>query len=347
MGLAAGQHGLALARWLCAELDAATVEILRAEPLSGGAIQDNWALELRVDGGDRDGTHRWILRADAPASIAASHGRMDEFRCLQVAHEAGLRVPEPIAACDDATVIGRCFYLMQRCPGTALGPRIVKQYGGTAAGTEIAREVARQLALLHAVAPADHRLDALGPPPSDPAGRVLDQLAAWLDELGVRRPALEWGLRWARLHAPTTARITWVHRDLRTGNFLVNEGRLSCILDWEFSGWGDPHEDLGWFCARCWRFSRPDLEAGGLAPREVFLQGYEAAAGFPVDRDAIDYWELVAHIRWAVIALQQADRHRSGREPSLELGLIEALVPGLEVEILGQTGPSAWRRPAA
>jgi len=346
MGLA-GQRGVDLARWLCAELGASNVEILGAEPLSGGAIQDNWAVEVQVDGGDRDGVHHWILRADASASIAASHRRMDEFRCLQVAHDTGLRVPEPVAACEDAAVIGRCFYLMQRCPGIALGPRIVKQYGGTEVGTGIVREVAQQLASLHAVTPPDHRLEALGPPPGDPAGAVLEQLTAWLDDLGLRRPALEWGLRWARLHAPPPLRVTWVHRDLRTGNFLVDEDRLSCILDWEFAGWGDPQEDLGWFCARCWRFSRPDLGAGGLAPREVFLQAYEAAAGISVDRNAVDYWELVAHIRWAVIALHQADRHRSGREPSLELGLIEALVPGLEVEILEQTGPSAWRRPAA
>ena len=47
---------------------------------------------------------------------------------------------------------------------------------------------------------------------------------------------------------------TLIHRDYRTGNYLVDGGRLTAALDWEFAGWGDPREDIGWFTARCWRF---------------------------------------------------------------------------------------------
>ena len=46
------------------------------------------------------------------------------------------------------------------------------------------------------------------------------------------------------------------------------------------------------------------------------------------------YWEVAAHVRWAVIALQQAARHLSGEERSLELALTGRLVPELELEIL-------------
>ncbi len=50
------------------------------------------------------------------------------------------------------------------------------------------------------------------------------------------------------------------------------------------------------------------------------------------------YWEAMAHVRWAIIGLQQTGRHRSGGEPSLELALIGRRMAELEYEILGLTG---------
>ena len=69
---------------------------------------------------------------------------------------------------------------------------------------------------------------------------------------------LEWTLRWLEKHAPSTGETVLCHRDFRTGNYMVNDGKLTGVLDWEFAGWGDPHEDVAWFCARCWRFSAPN-----------------------------------------------------------------------------------------
>lgn len=97
-------------------------------------------------------------------------------------------------------------------------------------------------------------------------------------------------------------------------------------------------EDVAWFCARCWRFGVNALEAGGIAARETFYRAYEAASGRAVDRAVIPYWEAMAHVRWAVIALQQTARHLSGRQPDLELALIGRRLPELEHEILALTG---------
>ena len=55
--------------------------------------------------------------------------------------------------------------------------------------------------------------------------------------------------------------------------------KLTGILDWEFAGWGDPHEDIGWFCCKGWRFARLDREAGGIAERAPFYRGYEGESG--------------------------------------------------------------------
>jgi aminoglycoside phosphotransferase (APT) family kinase protein len=145
------------------------------------------------------------------------------------------------------------------------------------------------------------------------------------------------------LNRPPNPEITLVHQDFRTGNYLLDENGLTGILDWEFAGWGDPMSDLGWFCAECWRFSRPDLEAGGIASRRAFYGGYEAGSGRTINDEAVRFWELMAHIRWAVIALQQAHRHLSGTQRSLELALTGRLLPDLELRVLDMTAPRVWR----
>ena len=82
--------------------------------------------------------------------------------------------------------------------------------------------------------------------------------------------------------------ITLIHRDYRTGNYLVDEGRLAGVLDWEFAGWGDPREDIGWFTARCWRFGGVEREAGGIAPsRAVTAAATSRVGGVAVRRAPI------------------------------------------------------------
>jgi aminoglycoside phosphotransferase (APT) family kinase protein len=165
-------------------------------------------------------------------------------------------------------------------------------------------------------------------------------LRGWLDAYRDARPALEWALRWLDREAPPApARTCLVHRDFRTGNYMVDDAGLTGILDWEFAGWGDPDEDIGWFCARCWRFGANAREAGGIGARADFYRGYEEASGRRIDPAAIAYWEVMAHARWAVVALQQGERHVSGEEPSLALALTGRRIAELEYEMLLGTAP--------
>jgi hypothetical protein len=98
---------------------------------------------------------------------------------------------------------------------------------------------------------------------------------------------------------------------------MLDGTELTGILDWEFAGWGDPDEDIGWFCCKGWRFARLDREAGGIADRAPFYAGYESAAGRRLDPERVRFWEVFANLRWAVIALQQSDRYLHGGERDL------------------------------
>jgi aminoglycoside phosphotransferase (APT) family kinase protein len=147
---------------------------------------------------------------------------------------------------------------------------------------------------------------------------------------------LEWGLRHLERHAPPAADIVLCHNDFRTGNLMLSERGVSGVLDWEFAAFGDRHEDLGWFTARCWRFGSKH-EAGGIGSRAAFYAGYEAQSGTKINDTQVRLWEIAATIRWAVIAISQAERHLSGVEQNLELALTGHIVPELERDILAAT----------
>ena len=156
-----------------------------------------------------------------------------------------------------------------------------------------------------------------------------------LDVGGEPRPALEYVLCWLEANAPPTpAQPSLVHGDFRTGNYIISGGRLAAVLDWEFCHWGDPDEDVGWFCARCWRFGNTALQAGGITQRRLFFEAYEKAANRWPDPMTVRYWEIMAAAKWATLAMQQGDRFRLGGEASVELALTGLMVSELELEAL-------------
>jgi len=340
-GFATADPGAAVARFLTRALGARSASVGRFARLGGGAIQENWAVDATVQGGPRGGALALVLRTDSPSGVAVSHDRAREFAILQAAHGAGVTVPEPIALCTDPQVLGKPFALMRRIAGTAAGHIVTRDDKWRGDRVALAARLGRELAKLHRVVPPRDGLAFLDLPQPTPALAAIAGYRAWLDGHRDPRPALEWALAWLAGRAPPAERIVLCHRDFRTGNYMVDDDGLTGILDWEFSGWSDPDEDISWFCAKCWRFGQVAREAGGIAPRAAFLRGYEAESGRAVDPERIAYWETMAHARWAVIALQQGERHVSGAEPSLDLALTGRRIAELEWELLRMTRPAA------
>ena len=327
-------HGLG--EFLTRVSDCVSLEIIAVERMSGGAVQENYAIDVHFEGGVLDGRQALVMRTDAPSGVAASRSRADEFAVHKLAWETGVAVPEPLWVCTDESLIGRAFYLMRRLPGDAVGHQLVRDPGLDAVRESLVERLGEELARLHGVEPPHPALEGLPPPPLAPAHARIQEYRGYLDKLPDPQPTLEWGLRWLERKAPATEEVVLCHCDYRTGNYLVSEGQLSGILDWEFASWSDPLEDIGWFCARCWRFGEWHREAGGIGSREAFYRGYERVSGRSIDREMIAYWEVMATVRWAVIALQQGYRHTSGEESSLELALTGRKVPEMELDILMQ-----------
>ncbi len=320
----------ALARWLAAAAGVDDLRLVSLDKLSGGAIQENWGLTVEFGGERRD----WVLRTDAPSGVATSHGRAHEFALLTAAHDAGVTVPEPLFLCEDVSVLGKPFYVMARAAGRAEGHVLVRDAAVLAAGDALVERLGHELARIHAIAPPRDDLVFLPMPDGPPALSRIATYRRYLDEMPDPNPPLEYALRWLERHAPESRAITLCHSDFRTGNIMIDDTRITGILDWEFASWSDPMEDVAWFCARCWRFGNWQREAGGIGSRDAFYSGYEAESGRAIDRAAIPYWEVMAAVRWAVIALQQGERHLSGGEESLELALTGLRAPEMELDAL-------------
>jgi aminoglycoside phosphotransferase (APT) family kinase protein len=290
--------------------------------LGGGAIQENWAIDVEIADGPQAGRYEAVLRGDAVSSIAESWPRAREYALIAAAHAAGVTVPEPLWLDPSGSVTGRPFYVMRRVKGMAQGRRLLRSLEGET-GDALAQRLGAELAKLHTITPASAP-DTLSFLPKVGADLIAIRAAHYrksLDALPEPQPVLEWAINRMEDLAPSIEAIALCHRDFRTGNYMAENGELTAILDFEFSGWSDPYEDLGWFCARCWRFGAVEREAGGIGSREAFYAGYASGTGGPVDDVRVRYWEAIAPIRWAIIALQQGERHASGQEPSLDLAL--------------------------
>jgi aminoglycoside phosphotransferase (APT) family kinase protein len=340
----------ALARFLAAASAAQTCEITGWTPLSGGSIQENWGLDARFSGGRLDGVQRLVLRAAGATGVPSSLDRPQEFAVLTAAFAAGVTVPEPLFVSADSAIFGKPFFVMRRAAGTAAAHRITRDPALDPVLPEVAERLGRELALIHMIRPPRTDLDFLTPYEESGPGRQIAAFRGYLDTHPSPRPVLEWGIRWLETHAPAPAAPVLCHHDFRTGNYLLDDGRLTGILDWEFAGWGDPYEDIGWFCSTGWRFARLDREAGGIADRAPFYRGYESESGLAIDPDRVRFWEVLASVRWAVIALQQSDRYILGGERSLDLALTGRRASECELAILtlldSGRGPVAGPPPA-
>ncbi len=244
------------------------------------------------------GSGEYVLRKQPPGKLLPSAHQVDrEYRVMDALYDTPVPVPKMHALCEDTSVLGTKFYIMEAVPG-----RVISD--GTLPGFTVEQrqalydDFARVLAALQNVDIHEVGLDNYGPPTNyyeRQIGRWTKQyLASKTEEI----EAMEKLIEWLPKNIPQSDRTVLVHGDFRIGNAIIHptEPRIVALLDWELSTLGDPIADLGHFCVYM-----PGSKAGGArVPKDVnlrelgvptedeFVQNFCKHAGI----DKIDNWEF-------------------------------------------------------
>lgn len=285
-----------------------------------GNGQETWFVEAVVDGRD----HPLVLRRSAADGTMNYTDRAQEFATLRRVFDAGLPVPRVHWMEAEASGLERPYFVMDRLPG---GPPGREDEAGRAC---IARQLGARLAELH----------ALGPAPVSAAEATAAEVRAWsrraAEGLSAPSALLSALLAWLEANQPRLegpAVRCW--GDPGPHNILVEEGRVTALLDWEMTHDGHPLDDLGvaiWSCL------------GVLDPEQV-VAGYERAAGAPVDRDLLDYFEVLASVARSISIATGVAAYRAG---AIEAPAVAGL--GLELftaSLLRGAAAAGWPPAAA
>jgi aminoglycoside phosphotransferase (APT) family kinase protein len=327
-----------LANFLRAQMpDAHDVVVTNLERKSGGASRETWAFTAQwtrhghAEGGE------FILRRDPTASLLESD-RSREYQVLKAVHRAGLPVPRIVWIDLSGAWLQRPFFIMERIPGQAPVGTFPDGYPPTVQA-RVTEQFVDILARIHQLDWRACGLDVLGIPAVGTAPARI-QLNHWrhiyAQESMEPHPILEEAFLWLNGHVPATDRITLVHGDYRSGNYLfTDDGAITAMLDWEMAHLGDPMEDLGWACMQFW--SGRGL-AVGLTRREDLLARYAQASGIPVSEERITFYEILGTAKMAVIALTGVRSYCDGKTHDTSMPVVGFLVPRLLRNLCEQLG---------
>ncbi len=159
-------------------------------------------------------------------------------------------MPAPRWLGADDAVLGVPFFLTDRLDGESVGSRVVRDPALTEARRALPRQMAEQLARIHAIDPTALDFLPRPDPGQSPARSAVERIGRQLWQLGEPHPVLEVAVRWLLRDPPPCPKPVLVHGDFRVGNLMVGPAGLVGVFDWEFAHVGDPAEDLAWPCVR-------------------------------------------------------------------------------------------------
>lgn len=292
-------------------LEAPELTVSALTRIPGGASRETYRFRATYGGNERG----LILRRDPPASLINTE-RSIEYRAYKAFHALGLPVPEPIALELSHDALERPFFIMEEIENCAVGSIMaVDPYGSHT------QKIGEQFfTILGRIAQADPQRIGLG----DIDGSTIKsdcwkhELARWEAEIDEDerepQPIVRAAIRWLKKHPPPPAqKISVVHGDYRTGNFLFDgNGDIRAILDWEMTHLGDPLEDLGWALDPLWTRNEG---ASGTIPRAEAIAIWENASGLKCDPEAFRWWEIFASLKGAAIWISAAREYSEARNP--------------------------------
>lgn len=280
----------------------------------------------------------YVLRRKPPGQLLKSAHAVDrEFRVQHALAGTDVPVARLHALCEDETVIGTMFYVMDHVDGrNFVDPRLPELCAGDR--TAIYADMNRVLAAIHALDPA-----AIGLGDYGPKGNYYQrQIDRWTKQYRASEteavPDMNALIGWLQNNVPEDdGRVTLVHGDYRIDNLLFAPDRPACVavLDWELSTLGHPFADLAGVIMQ---WSLPPGDAGrglagvdraalGIPEDQAFIDAYCARMGLP-GIDGFGFYLAFCFFRMAAILQgvkrRALDGNASNPERALELG---ALVP--------------------
>lgn len=293
----------------------------------------------------RDGSE-WVLRRPPLAVyLPTAHDVLREHRVLSALAGTPVRAPRPVLVCEDASVIGAPFYLMDRVQGAVIRTEIPAALDAPEDRARIGSELIEALGELHSV---DYRavgLEGFG----KPGGYLERQIRRWTGQLelatSITKQSRElpemWGVKaWLEEHLPESPPSVIVHGDYKLDNVMygpASPARLVAIFDWEMSTIGDPLADVGWMISYWREPGDPEdplhtalaaVGSGeGFMPRRELLARYEELTGRSLRNLR---WYVVAAI-WKLACLLEGSygRHLMGTTDDPFFAELESGVPSL------------------
>lgn len=305
------------------------IEIANARWLSGGASKLQMVFDLHWRGSDGTGPTMttMVLRMEPAASVTESSRRREYEVLAAVADilpvpavywvDADAEfLPYPALVCGFATGAAKPSH----DPGKVTG---LGQNYGPALRARLAPQFVELLAKLHAFDVAGRDvMPSFDRPTVGSNVSVLRQVNAarriWEEDRIEAEPLMAVVYKWLIANAPPIDRVSIVHADYRSGNFLFDEaqGTITAWLDWEGAVLGDRHQDLTYAALPLFQHASEDgasLLASGMLPEQALFDAYAAASGEPVDPTRITYYAIFNRYQVCVLLLAAAARAAASR----------------------------------
>jgi aminoglycoside phosphotransferase (APT) family kinase protein len=298
----------------------------------------------------RYGNREFVLRRPPMGPVApTAHDMPREYKLLSVINPHYPLAPKPVLLCEDTSIIGVPFYLMERRRGLIVRFKVPKEIGeNLALRQRLSESVVDTLVALHAVDIQSSGILQIG----KPAGFVTRQVRGWADrwqrsktgELVEMDRVINWLVD--RIPAESDVAATIVHNDFKLDNIMLDTddaSRVVAVLDWEMCTVGDPLVDVGLFLSY-WTMKGTDREADrnsslravtngpGWMTREEIIERYEARTGRDLSR--IVFYETFARFKVAVVIQQIYFRYMRGQTQDERFRNFDALVRELSREAL-------------
>jgi len=256
---------------------------------------------------------KYALRRKPPGKLLPSAHAVDrEYRVISALHPVGFPVARPLVLCEDESVIGTAFYVMDCVEGRVLWDQSLP---GMSKEERFAiwDELNRVISLLHTIDFQKVGLAGFG----KPGNYIERQVARWSKQYQASEtepmPAMNNLIAWLPKNIPPETATTVVHGDFRLDNaiFHPTEPRILAVLDWELSTLGDPLADFAYHCMS-WHIppgqfrgiAGLNLEALGIPSEKEYVARYCERTG----RQAIDpsHWDFyIAYNLFRIAAILQ------------------------------------------